>query len=104
MLERVRATVVERKHLGSLADLTSRSRHVRFTPDSGHSSVQVGCPKKVPIVDIGERIAAVRRSAQGGHMASVDPTFLRSREVRHLNPTIFAPYHGGVWRPLPPRR
>jgi hypothetical protein len=31
--------------LGSLADITARSRHVRFTPDSGHSSVQVGCPK-----------------------------------------------------------
>src|SRR6478609_6542218 len=31
--------------LGSLADITARSRHVRFTLDSGHSSVQVGCPK-----------------------------------------------------------
>ena len=30
---------------GSLADITARSRHVRFTPDSGHSSVQVGCPR-----------------------------------------------------------
>ena len=30
--------------LGSLADIAARSRHVRFTPDSGHSSVQVGCP------------------------------------------------------------
>jgi hypothetical protein len=30
---------------GSLADITARSRHVRFTSDSGHSSVQVGCPK-----------------------------------------------------------
>ena len=29
----------------------ARSRHVRFTPDSGHSSVQVGCPK-VPTADI----------------------------------------------------
>ena len=29
---------------GSLADITARSRHVRFTFDSGHSSVQVGCP------------------------------------------------------------
>jgi hypothetical protein len=29
---------------GSLADITARPRHVRFTPDSGHSSVQVGCP------------------------------------------------------------
>jgi len=25
--------------------LVQRSRHVRFTADSGHSSVQVGCPK-----------------------------------------------------------
>jgi hypothetical protein len=30
---------------GSLADMTARSRHVRFTPDSGHCSVQVRCPK-----------------------------------------------------------
>jgi hypothetical protein len=30
---------------GSLADITTRSRHVRFTLDNGHSSVQVGCPK-----------------------------------------------------------
>src|SRR4029077_1704179 len=30
---------------GSLADITARSRHVRFTPYSGHSSAQVGCPK-----------------------------------------------------------
>jgi hypothetical protein len=30
---------------GSLADIRARSCHVRFTPDSGHSSVQVGCPK-----------------------------------------------------------
>jgi hypothetical protein len=29
---------------GSLADMPARSRHVRFTPDSGHSSVRVGCP------------------------------------------------------------
>ena len=29
---------------GSLADITARSCHVRFTPDSGHSSVQE--PKK----------------------------------------------------------
>jgi len=36
---------VPRVRFGSLADITARSRHVRFTPDSGHSSVQVGCPK-----------------------------------------------------------
>jgi hypothetical protein len=30
---------------GSLADIVQRQRHVRFTPDSGHSSVRVGCPK-----------------------------------------------------------
>ena len=29
---------------GSIADITPRARHVRFTPDSGHSSVQVVCP------------------------------------------------------------
>src|SRR6476659_10864961 len=31
--------------LGSEADITARSSHVRFTPKSGHSSVRVGCPK-----------------------------------------------------------
>jgi hypothetical protein len=30
---------------GSLADIAARSRHVRFAPDSGHLSAQVGCPK-----------------------------------------------------------
>jgi len=30
---------------GSLTEITPRWRHVRFTPDSGHSTVQVGCPK-----------------------------------------------------------
>jgi hypothetical protein len=35
---------VYRQHR-SVADMMARSRHVRFTPDSGHSSVQVGCPK-----------------------------------------------------------
>jgi hypothetical protein len=28
---------------GSKTDIATRPRHVRFTPDSGHSSVQVGC-------------------------------------------------------------
>ena len=31
--------------LGSLADIAARARHVRLTPDSGHSSAGVGCPK-----------------------------------------------------------
>jgi len=30
---------------GSSADMTARSRHVRFTPNSRHSSVQAGCSK-----------------------------------------------------------
>jgi hypothetical protein len=30
---------------GSLADITARSRHVRFIPDSGHSLVHLECPK-----------------------------------------------------------
>ena len=30
---------------GSLADIPRCSRHVRFTPNNGHSSAQVGCPK-----------------------------------------------------------
>jgi hypothetical protein len=30
---------------GSLADIVQRPRHVRFTPNSGHSSVQLECPK-----------------------------------------------------------
>ena len=29
---------------GSLADITPRARHVRFTPDSGHSSDGLACP------------------------------------------------------------
>jgi hypothetical protein len=29
---------------GSLADITARSRHVRFTPNNGHSSAQVARP------------------------------------------------------------
>jgi hypothetical protein len=29
---------------GSLADITAVSRHVRFSPHSGHSSVRAGCP------------------------------------------------------------
>ena len=31
--------------LGSLADIVQCPRHVRFTPESRHSSVRVGCPK-----------------------------------------------------------
>ena len=30
---------------GSLADILTIPRHVRFTPNNGHSSVQAGCPK-----------------------------------------------------------
>ena len=30
---------------GSLADISERITDVRFTPESGHSSVQLGCPK-----------------------------------------------------------
>ena len=30
---------------GSLADIVERPRHVCFTPNSGHSPVQVGSPK-----------------------------------------------------------
>ena len=48
--ERLETHLRLRKHsvnvrFGSLADITTRSRHVRFNPDSGHSLVQVGCPK-----------------------------------------------------------
>jgi hypothetical protein len=35
----------ERSAQGSLADITARSCHVRFTSDSRHSSVQLRCPK-----------------------------------------------------------
>jgi hypothetical protein len=43
---RSKSGLLERRDVrfGSLADMTACSRHVRFTPDSGHSSVQVGCP------------------------------------------------------------
>src|SRR6478609_11603618 len=37
-------TVLSHVRFGSLADIRTSPRHVRFTPDSGHSSVQVGCP------------------------------------------------------------
>jgi hypothetical protein len=36
---------------GSLTDITARSRHVRFTLDSGHSPVRVHV-RKVPRTDI----------------------------------------------------
>jgi hypothetical protein len=32
-------------HFGSKTDFDLRSRHVRFTANSGHSSVQLECPK-----------------------------------------------------------
>jgi hypothetical protein len=35
---------------GSLADITARWRHVRFTPNSGHLSVRAGW-RLVPIAD-----------------------------------------------------
>ena len=35
---------VRHVRFGSLTDIVQRPRHVRFTPDSGHSSAQVGCP------------------------------------------------------------
>src|SRR6476659_7216890 len=31
-------------HYGPLADITARSRHVRFAPDSGHSADRLACP------------------------------------------------------------
>jgi hypothetical protein len=49
---------------GSIADMTARLRHVGFTSDSGHSSVQVRCPK----------------SASSGH-PSYDATRWRTRKV-----------------------
>jgi len=54
---------------GSLADITARLRHVRFTLDSGHSSVQMGCPKSAnsgrldpPVMDrlTGTRLLALQ--------------------------------------------
>jgi hypothetical protein len=46
---------------GSLADTMSRWRYVRFTPDSGHSSVQVGFPKSAN----GRQISALRARNSG---------------------------------------
>jgi hypothetical protein len=43
--ERRGSTLREHVLYGSLADIKARSRHVRFAPSSGHSSVRVGCPK-----------------------------------------------------------
>jgi hypothetical protein len=51
---------------GSLADIAARSRTVRFTPDSGHSSVEVGYPKSA-IVD---KAAASRRVVGSGNQAA----------------------------------
>ena len=36
---------VENVRFGSLADISGPSGHVRFIPESGHSSAQGGCPK-----------------------------------------------------------
>ena len=52
---------------GSLTEITPRWRHVRFTPDSGHSTVQVGCPK----------------SANSGHMRQQVPFVLDLSEPGH---------------------
>src|SRR6476659_623831 len=40
-------TVLSHVRFGSLADIGQPIRDVRFTPDSGHSSVQLECPKSV---------------------------------------------------------
>jgi hypothetical protein len=45
---------------GSLADITARSRHVRFIPHSGHSLVQVGCPKSA----ISRQISGAERATK----------------------------------------
>jgi len=42
-----RKLVLGHVRFGSLADITTRLRHVRFTPDSEHSSEPVGF-RKVP--------------------------------------------------------
>jgi hypothetical protein len=36
---------VRHVRFGSLADITARWPHVRFAPDSGHSSAEVGCSR-----------------------------------------------------------
>jgi hypothetical protein len=60
---------------GSLADIVQRRRHVRFTPDSGHSSVQVGRPKSaisrhldrwystIPVGDVTGSVPVVQNAA-----------------------------------------
>src|SRR5262249_6054024 len=58
---------VSHVRFGSLADILTSSCNVRFTPNSVHSSTQVGCPnslfgsvelpvpqKKFPVLPIGE--------------------------------------------------
>ena len=39
-----RRTTLPNVRFGSLADITTRPRHVRFTPDSGHSADELACP------------------------------------------------------------
>jgi hypothetical protein len=47
---------------GSLADIASRLRHVRFTPESGHQS-DISHVRYVPKADIGPLIRSPRRQA-----------------------------------------
>jgi hypothetical protein len=64
---------------GSLADIAARSRHVRFTPNSRHSSVHVGRPKSAKAVIGGDTkqvclapVSLARKvnyhSTSGGHL------------------------------------
>ena len=47
------------------ADIVERPRHVCFTPNSGHSSVQVGCPKSATSGHFKERVEPGKTLAAG---------------------------------------
>jgi hypothetical protein len=47
---------------GSKADISLCNRHVRFTPESGHSRLRLECPLSA-IADIRELICANRKTA-----------------------------------------
>ena len=70
---------------GSLADITARSRHVRFTRASGHSSMQVGCPKSAnsrhePRASVTVRSLFDRR--QDGRTLVLDEDHEKFRRIR----------------------
>src|SRR5262249_35664236 len=72
------ATVVRNVCFGSLADIKERQSHVRFTPESRHSSAPVACPLSARSGHIPMRLLAITGKAKfvacsppGGAMADL---------------------------------